>query len=90
MRIFYMKIFICFFFAISFVFNFVNQPLLASSENIISDQKSSKNLASKDINNRNSQINELLGPEDTFPFLPDNHRDGSNPIGRIGSISETN
>tara|TARA_Y100001968_G_C19219498_1_gene648980 strand:- start:550 stop:828 length:279 start_codon:yes stop_codon:yes gene_type:complete len=32
-------------------------------------------------------IDELLGPEDNFPFLPDNHRDGSNPIGRIGKIN---
>ena len=35
----------------------------------------------------NNGFDELLGPEDNFPFLPDNHRDGSNPIGRIGKIS---
>ena len=46
----------------------------------------------QDITNESSQryqeksINDLLGPEDNFPFLPDNHRDGSNPIGRIGKI----
>ena len=32
-------------------------------------------------------IDELLGPEDNFPFLPDNHRDGGNPIKRIGKIN---
>ena len=33
-------------------------------------------------------INELLGPEDNFPFLPENHRDSSNPIKRIGKITD--
>ena len=33
-------------------------------------------------------IDELLGPKDNFPFLPDNHRDSSNPIGRIGKIAD--
>ena len=37
----------------------------------------------KDIN-----LDELLGPDQNFPFLPDNHRDGSNPIGRIGKIKD--
>tara|TARA_Y100001968_G_scaffold62140_1_gene52948 strand:+ start:2620 stop:2883 length:264 start_codon:yes stop_codon:yes gene_type:complete len=33
-------------------------------------------------------VNELLGPEDNFPFLPENHRDSSSPIGRIGKITD--
>ncbi len=37
-----------------------------------------------------SSIDQLLGPEDNFPFLPDNHRDNSNPIGRIGRIRSSN
>ncbi len=37
---------------------------------------------------KETNINELLGPEDNFPFLPDNHRDSSNPIGRIGKITD--
>ena len=37
--------------------------------------------------NEEIAIDELLGPEENFPFLPENHRDNSNPIGRIGSIS---
>ena len=28
-------------------------------------------------------IDELLGPEDMFPFLPENHRDNSSPVGGI-------
>ena len=35
-------------------------------------------------------IDELLGPDTNFPFDPANHRDGSNPIKRIGKISDDN
>ena len=35
-------------------------------------------------------IDDLLGPDINFPFDPANHRDGSNPIKRIGKISEDN
>ena len=35
-------------------------------------------------------IDDLLGPDANFPFDPANHRDGSNPIKRIGKISEDN
>ena len=35
-------------------------------------------------------IDDLLGPETNFPFDPANHRDGSNPIKRIGKISDDN
>tara|TARA_Y100001968_G_scaffold70427_1_gene61571 strand:+ start:440 stop:700 length:261 start_codon:yes stop_codon:yes gene_type:complete len=35
-------------------------------------------------------IDDLLGPDTNFPFDPANHRDGSNPIKRIGQISEDN
>tara|TARA_B100000965_G_C19111205_1_gene549145 strand:- start:18 stop:278 length:261 start_codon:yes stop_codon:yes gene_type:complete len=35
-------------------------------------------------------IDDLLGPDTNFPFDPANHRDGSNPIKRIGRISEDN
>tara|TARA_B100000579_G_C22057764_1_gene500013 strand:+ start:183 stop:443 length:261 start_codon:yes stop_codon:yes gene_type:complete len=35
-------------------------------------------------------IDDLLGPDSNFPFDPANHRDGSNPIKRIGSISDDN
>ena len=35
-------------------------------------------------------IDDLLGPETIFPLDPANHRDGSNPIKRIGKISEDN
>ena len=35
-------------------------------------------------------IDDLLGPDTTFPFDPANHRDGSNPIKRIGKISDDN
>ena len=39
-------------------------------------------------NQDEKNIDQLLGPEDNFPFLPDNHRDSSKPIGRIGKITE--
>ena len=35
-------------------------------------------------------IDDLLGPDTNFPFDPVNHRDGSNPIKRIGKISDDN
>ena len=35
-------------------------------------------------------IDDLLGSDTIFPFDPANHRDGSNPIKRIGKISEDN
>ena len=35
-------------------------------------------------------IDDLLGPDTNFPFDPANLRDGSNPIKRIGKISEDN
>ena len=35
-------------------------------------------------------IDDLLGPDTNFPFDPANHRDGSNPIKRIGKISDNN
>jgi len=35
-------------------------------------------------------IDDLLGPDINFPFDPANHRDGSNPIKRIGKISDDN
>ena len=35
-------------------------------------------------------IDDLLGPDTNFPFDPANHRDGSNPIKRIGKISDDN
>ena len=51
-------------------------------EKDLTDQQRSLNDSDKKRN-----IDELLGPEENFPFLPENHRDNSNPIGRIGSIS---
>ena len=54
-------------------------------------------LMTTDVDIENSQgsidsksIDDLLGPDTNFPFDPANHRDGSNPIKRIGKISEGN
>ena len=51
----------------------------------------------KDVDFENEQgsidsksIDDLLGPDIIFPFDPANHRDGSNPIKRIGKISDDN
>ena len=51
--------------------------------------------ADVDIENDQSSIDsksidDLLGPDTNFPFDPANHRDGSNPIKRIGKISDDN
>tara|TARA_Y100001968_G_C19317790_1_gene697656 strand:- start:798 stop:1058 length:261 start_codon:yes stop_codon:yes gene_type:complete len=52
-------------------------------------------LTDVDIENDQSSMNsksidDLLGPDTNFPFDPSNHRDGSNPIKRIGKISDSN
>ena len=54
-------------------------------------------LISVDVDIENDQgsidsksIDDLLGPDTNFPFDPANHRDGSNPIKRIGKISDDN
>ena len=48
------------------------------------DIESNQNLMNK------KSIDDLLGPDINFPFDPANHRDGSNPIKRIGKISDEN
>ena len=68
----------------SFIFCFGSvdaQPFLMNTDIYMnSDQKS---LDAK-------SIDDLLGPDTNFPFDPANHRDGSNPIKRIGKISNDN
>ena len=65
------------FLVISMCFQSVEaQPLLMTTD-IENDQSS---MDSK-------SIDDLLGPDTNFPFDPANHRDGSNPIKRIGKIS---
>ena len=56
------------------------QVLMTSDVDIENDQGS---IDSK-------SIDDLLGPDTNFPFDPANHRDGSNPIKRIGKISDDN
>ena len=57
------------------------QPLLITMDVDIENDQSSMDSKS---------IDDLLGPDTNFPFDPANHRDGSNPIKRIGKISEDN
>ena len=57
------------------------QPLLMVTDAYIENAQSSMDSKS---------IDDLLGPDTNFPFDPANHRDGSNPIKRIGKISEDN
>ena len=57
------------------------QPVLMTSDvNIQNDQ----------VSMDSKSIDDLLGPDTNFPFDPANHRDGSNPIKRIGKISDDN
>ena len=70
------------FLVISICFQSVEaQPVLMTMDVDIENDKGS--LDSK-------SIDDLLGPDTNFPFDPANHRDGSNPIKRIGKISEDN
>ena len=57
------------------------QPVLMTMDVDIENDQSSMDSKS---------IDDLLGPDTNFPFDPANHRDGSNPIKRIGKISEDN
>ncbi len=63
--------------------------ILPFSKSVLAEQNSIA-IDNQEINNEKLEIeisiDELLGPEENFPFLPENHRDSSNPIGRIGKI----
>ena len=70
------------FLVISICFQSVEaQPLLIATDADIENDQSSMDSKS---------IDDLLGPDTNFPFDPANHRDGSNPIKRIGRISDDN
>ena len=43
---------------------------------------------SSNLKTNENDLDSLIGPEPNFPFLPDNHRDNSNPIKRIGKIND--
>ncbi len=70
------------FLVISFCFQSVEaQPVFITMDVDIENDEGSMDSKS---------IDDLLGPDTNFPFDPANHRDGSNPIKRIGKISEDN
>ena len=70
------------FLVISFCIHSVEaQPVLMAMDADIENDQSSMDSKS---------IDDLLGPDTNFPFDPANHRDGSNPIKRIGKISDDN
>ena len=74
--------FLSLFLVISVCFQSVEaQPVLMTSNVVIENDQSSMDSKS---------IDDLLGPDINFPFDPANHRDGSNPIKRIGKISDDN
>ena len=75
-------LFLSLFLVISVFFQSVEaQPVLMTSDVDIENDLSSIDSKS---------IDDLLGPDTNFPFDPANHRDGSNPIKRIGKISDDN
>ena len=57
------------------------RPMLITTDVVIENDQGSMDTKS---------IDDLLGPDTNFPFDPANHRDGSNPIKRIGKISDDN
>ena len=75
-------LFLSLFLVISLCFQSVEaQPVLITMDVDIENDEGSMDSKS---------IDELLGPDTNFPFDPANHRDGSNPIKRIGKISDDN
>lgn len=75
-------LFLSMFLVINFCFQSVQaQPVLMTADVDIENEQGSMDTKS---------IDDLLGPDTNFPFDPANHRDGSNPIKRIGKISDDN
>ena len=75
-------LFLSLFLVFSFYFQTVEaQPMLMTMDVDIEIDQGSMDSKS---------IDDLLGPDTNFPFDPANHRDGSNPIKRIGKISDDN
>ena len=75
-------LFLSLFLVFSFCFQSVEaQPVLMTTDVDIENEQGSMDTKS---------IDDLLGPDTNFPFDPANHRDGSNPIKRIGKISDDN
>ena len=75
-------LFLSLFLVISFCFQSIEaQPVLITMDIDIENDEGSMDAKS---------IDDLLGPDTNFPFDPANHRDGSNPIKRIGKISDDN
>ena len=80
------KIWLGFLFSIFLLFCFCFQLVEAQSVLKITDVDIDYDQSSMD----SKSIDDLLGPDTIFPFDPANHRDGSNPIKRIGKISDDN
>ena len=68
------------------VISVCSQSVEAQQVLMTSDVDIENDLGSMD----SKSIDDLLGPDTNFPFDPANHRDGSNPIKRIGKISDDN
>tara|TARA_Y100001968_G_scaffold155686_1_gene142173 strand:+ start:738 stop:998 length:261 start_codon:yes stop_codon:yes gene_type:complete len=78
----FVGLFFCLLLSICLFFNSVDaQQVLFTTE---VDIETNKHLM------YSKSIDDLLGPDINFPFNPANHRDGSNPIKRIGKISDDN
>tara|TARA_Y100000589_G_C26592069_1_gene402787 strand:- start:152 stop:412 length:261 start_codon:yes stop_codon:yes gene_type:complete len=74
------------FLALSLVINFCFKTVEAQPFFITTSVEFENDQSSVD----SKSIDDLLGPDTNFPFDPANHRDGSNPIKRIGKISDDN
>ena len=82
----FLKVFIGFCLSLFLVISFRIDSVLAQPLFITTDVDVEGHFSSMDSKN----IDDLLGPDMNFPFDPANHRDGSNPIKRIGIISDDN
>ena len=68
----------------SLFFNFTS----IEAQSLDFSKKTDVKISQKSMDDKS--IDDLLGPDNNFPFDPANHRDGSNPIKRIGKISDDN
>ena len=80
------KTWLTFFFSLFLIIYFCFQSVEAYPVIITTSVDTENDQRSMD----SKSIDDLLGPDTNFPFDPANHRDGSNPIKRIGKISDDN
>tara|TARA_B100001250_G_C19142941_1_gene504649 strand:+ start:237 stop:509 length:273 start_codon:yes stop_codon:yes gene_type:complete len=80
---------LAFFFGLALIMFYFSEAVQADFDSIYSEKSYNQNLGTQN-NSKDIDIDDLLGSDLDFPFRSENHRDNSNPIGRIAPISKNN